>query len=337
VLRTAGAEAVFAANGPQAISLALSQQFDLVLMDLHLPGMDGCAATRTIHAQPGNERLPILAVTASHEAAELARCRAAGMQVAEEAPGAVDLLARMARALAATPQKPPAARAASKSARESEAPLRNRRPTPRPPDHTSSELDLDATLARLDGNFDMFRRLLRRFLLSHEHSGAEVERLLATGEFERARLLVHTLTGSAAAIGARRLPGACQELERALKRGNTTELEVPLREFEIALTATLNATRHALSAARSRAPSGTMPVIAARAAVEQLRRLVHEHDTAAVDALDLVRRLLPSEGADHLKTLEARIHAYDFEAASRELKKLGPALEPLVAEPQHGS
>ncbi len=68
-----------AEDGAEAVRLAGERDYDLILMDMQMPGLDGLAATRAIRARPGGERIPILAMTANAFAEDRARCLAAGM------------------------------------------------------------------------------------------------------------------------------------------------------------------------------------------------------------------------------------------------------------------
>lgn len=76
LLELDGHEAVPAASGPEALALLEASRFDLVLMDLHMPGMDGIAALGAIRAR--HPRLPVLAVTGDLSPAAESACRAAG-------------------------------------------------------------------------------------------------------------------------------------------------------------------------------------------------------------------------------------------------------------------
>jgi CheY-like chemotaxis protein len=79
-LRGAGHDVVFAANGVEAVAVIESEQFDLVLMDMEMPDMDGITATRAIRGLPGPMRnVPIVALTANALLEDAALCRAAGM------------------------------------------------------------------------------------------------------------------------------------------------------------------------------------------------------------------------------------------------------------------
>nr|WP_315196716.1 response regulator [uncultured Aquabacterium sp.] len=68
-----------AQTGLEALERVQAEPFDLVLMDVHMPVMDGLTATRRIRALPGRAELPIIAMTASVLADEREACREAGM------------------------------------------------------------------------------------------------------------------------------------------------------------------------------------------------------------------------------------------------------------------
>ena len=79
-LRSAGHEVVLAENGQDGIRLASEQNFDVILMDVRMPEMDGLEATRQIRALPAQYgNVPILALTAGVLPDDIAECEAAGM------------------------------------------------------------------------------------------------------------------------------------------------------------------------------------------------------------------------------------------------------------------
>jgi PAS domain S-box-containing protein len=80
VLEKAGHAVTCVPDGAQALAAAQGQAFDLVLMDMHMPEMDGIEATRRIRALPGPaSRMPIIALTANVLAGDMERCVEAGM------------------------------------------------------------------------------------------------------------------------------------------------------------------------------------------------------------------------------------------------------------------
>lgn len=90
-----------ATDGPSAVAAAAACKYDLILMDVQMPGMDGIEATMNIRALPGYERVPILALTADTNDDVRAACRQAGMDAFLNKPiHAVELLTTVRRYLA---------------------------------------------------------------------------------------------------------------------------------------------------------------------------------------------------------------------------------------------
>jgi len=79
ILGNEGIEVVTANNGLQAVEATRTQSFDLVLMDLNMPKMNGIDATVAIRALPGGQPPPIIAVTANATSAAFRACTDAGM------------------------------------------------------------------------------------------------------------------------------------------------------------------------------------------------------------------------------------------------------------------
>ena len=78
LLDHAGYEVLLARTGEEAVTLAVAEKPDMVLMDLTLPGIDGCEATRQIRAEPELGDIPIIALSAHAEEEKGAEARAAG-------------------------------------------------------------------------------------------------------------------------------------------------------------------------------------------------------------------------------------------------------------------
>ncbi len=99
LLVLAGHEVVTAEGGTEAVALVRDEAFDLILMDVHMPDMDGLAATRAIRAMGGHRgATPILALSADAMPEQVARCLAAGMDGHVAKPIVRDtLLAAVAR------------------------------------------------------------------------------------------------------------------------------------------------------------------------------------------------------------------------------------------------
>ncbi len=110
LLRRAGMQAEIANDGASGIDKTLSGGFDLVLMDMQMPDMDGLEATRRIRAQPAPRFVPIVAMTANALASDRERCLEAGMSDHLAKPfGLTDLWSLLARWLPPTGTRAPSA------------------------------------------------------------------------------------------------------------------------------------------------------------------------------------------------------------------------------------
>jgi CheY-like chemotaxis protein len=98
ILKRLGLEVVVHGDGPAVIAACARERFDLILMDMNLPGLDGLAATRTIRAgEAGGVHVPIIAITGHAFPEDRRRCLDAGMDDYLAKPLAMDLLQERVR------------------------------------------------------------------------------------------------------------------------------------------------------------------------------------------------------------------------------------------------
>ena len=202
VLELEGAAVDIAADGRQASSRLAStpEAFDVVLMDIQMPEMDGCDAARRVRAVVGPSAPPIIALTAGALEEERARALASGMCDFIAKPFDLD---RMIRAIL---------RAAGRST-----------VTPRPPQEQGAApripgVETEEALQRMGGDRDLQDRVMRGFVEQLGDAAERAQADWATGLRLEAAGRLHALKGAAANIGAADAAAAAGRVERLLRR-----------------------------------------------------------------------------------------------------------------------
>jgi signal transduction histidine kinase/FixJ family two-component response regulator/HPt (histidine-containing phosphotransfer) domain-containing protein len=213
LLAGVGVEVDMAEDGARALALlgaAPPTHYDLVLMDLQMPRLDGHDTTAAIRADTRFDALPIVALTAHAEPALRARCAAQGMEDFVSKPIVPEELWRVAARWMRPRAAPPAAPAAAprvEAARRDDAAS--------PP--SVAGLDVHAAVRALGGSVSLYREVLKRFAQAQAGFAAELQRCRAEGRHVDALRLVHTLKGLAGTIGAADLGRHAAEFETGLR------------------------------------------------------------------------------------------------------------------------
>jgi two-component system, sensor histidine kinase and response regulator len=208
-----------AENGRVALEKASEMAYDLILMDVQMPVMDGLTATQMIRAQPGLGSLPILAMTSNAFNEDRQACLAAGMDDFVAKPVLPrELYATLLRWLSKKGRSEVAAVESASAEKTVVAPALTDTefavmPDPLPP---IDGMDYAPPLQVLRGNIAKYKALLRLFAQSHKDDMQAALKLLADGDKQAVRHLAHSLKGVSSTLGAYRVCDLVTQLENAL-------------------------------------------------------------------------------------------------------------------------
>ena len=355
LLQGVGASVKVAGNGSEAVELLSDgpqpPPFDVVLMDLQMPVMDGYQATTKLRADPRFARLPIIAMTAHATLEERQRCLAAGMNdhiskpidpgnlyetvaryyhPSAVASASLPAVSPVSQSEPPQPAQPPALSplggAVALAAVAASAP---------PADELPPLADLHAKdgLSRVAGNRKLYLKLLRQFTEQQGSAPAQIAEALACDDVPLAERLAHTVKGVAGSLGAAGVQTVAAKLEQAIARkAPATELAPVLQEFRTRLDDFVTRLRAALPAAEPvtpiAAPAGTLDLEQARRVVPEMVAHLNNFDPAAGECLEahraLFRALLPGPA---FAAFEQQVSGFAFAEALA-------ALQPAAT--QHG-
>ncbi|MGB5733727.1 MAG: response regulator, partial [Thiohalocapsa sp.] len=232
MLKRMGYRADVVSNGNEALNALKLLPYDLVLMDVQMPEMDGLEATRRFRAlEAGTGRhMPILAMTAHASLSDRERCLNAGMDDFVTKPVQREVLGRII--------------AANLNKRRSETPM-SKLSDPKATDsnHMDAEhvtsadggFTLEVMIQRLDNDEEIAREIAEIFVVSSEELLAELITAVADGQADVIRARAHSIKGSAGNIGADAVQDLAASMEDAARDGDLAQASQALSPLKRAL------------------------------------------------------------------------------------------------------
>ncbi|CAK0757332.1 two-component system, sensor histidine kinase and response regulator [uncultured Gammaproteobacteria bacterium] len=211
ILESAGATVIVAASGQETLDILAQKitRFDVVLMDIQMPGMDGYETTRAIRSQPEFHTLPIIAMTANAMPDDRLQCLAAGMNDHISKPLDIE---RLLTAIAQCNQ--PGNQPGNQPVRKDSAAMS----TPEPSSGEGQEIDLALALKNAGGDGELVKEILKVFIETFADADQTMARLLAAEDLAAIADYAHTVKGVAANIGAASLSAVAGMLQNAARR-----------------------------------------------------------------------------------------------------------------------
>jgi len=240
-LQRGGAQIDIAETGREAVARATAEEYDVILMDIHMPQLDGIEATRILREQ--GLTLPIIAVSADALSTSKAAAFEAGCDAYITKPIDFDLLLNEIASMLPGAEEPNLGRRSSDRSAEVESaesvdnlalgilPLRR-----------LPGIDVAQAIHGHNGNIKLMIKLMGDFGRYYGDAGSKVRNFVTQEQFQEAERLAHNLHGVAGSFGAKRLKEASKTLELALAEGDSKNLIGLVQSFEVALLEVLEST-----------------------------------------------------------------------------------------------
>ncbi len=321
LLEGSGIRLVTAPNGQKAVeTLFNSAPFDLVLMDINMPVMDGYAATSIIREYPKYDNVPIVAMTANITESDMNKTKSAGMQDFIGKPVDIDqfytillkYIKPRARIGDVQPMKPAAETAQTRN--------------PAASGDTLPGVDMQEGLARINGNTQAYDRILKKYAELFSDIIPRLETAYKNSRREEGRQLAHNLKGLSGNIGAKEIYRLAAEIEAAFKGegGNITALLGVLSEKLVPLLRAIEARSAAEQANAEPVRKEPINPAALSGLIESL--LVSAGKKKALEVRQGCKTLqqyeLPRELDAHFKALFASAEQYRYDEMVKYLQAI---------------
>jgi PAS domain S-box-containing protein len=295
-------------HGGEALERVKSRHYDVILMDMQMPVMDGLEATQLIRQLPAYRSVPIIAMTANAFEEDRQQCMAAGMNDFLTKPFDPDMLfAMLIRWIPGS----------------SKTSINTTKPHQIDQLGNSPHLNIENGLRSFSGKQENYLKMLQRFLTSHLDDALLIETTLAKGERETARRQAHTLKGVAALLGLEQVRESATTLEQDLK------LSESAHDVSILIGHLGESLKSCESAVRQLIGEPPTPESITIDPFELGQRVVLLESALATDNLEAVEvwreikpQLLQLVGNDRIKALHQQLEQYDLPAALEILRSI---------------
>ncbi|OWV08086.1 MULTISPECIES: response regulator [unclassified Fibrobacter] len=222
LLNSVGLSSMIANNGKEALDMLQKDSFDLVLMDIQMPIMDGLTATKEIRAREDEyfKNVPILAMSARAFQKDTEECLAAGMNAHIVKPIDPSLLyEELAKFLAVAAESSKVVTdgdSSDLSQEDSEFLAKFQK---------IRDLDAEAGLYHSNSNRNVFLKILQGFVRDYGGTSFNLRQMIESVRYDEAARIVHTIKGLCGTIGANHLQNLGATLESQLSQGQCNAID----------------------------------------------------------------------------------------------------------------
>jgi PAS domain S-box-containing protein len=314
-------------NGQEALDMVAIKNYDLVLMDMQMPVMDGITATIAIRKNATFNELPIIAMTANARLEDKEKCLNAGMQDHISKPIDPEELFRALLKWIKPNQVVQSVESTQND--EDQMPVENSTPEVNLGNILTIEnLDIELGLQRVLGNKTLYLNILRKYVTNADTVVEEIRTALNDGDKQTAERLAHTIKGINGNIGATLLQQQAAELESLIRNNEElANIEPKLAAFSQMLNDMATCIKNGLP---SQEPHITKAVDMSKApdVIKQLTDLLEADNSKAgaviEDNLDLLRFVL---GTKAFAKIDRAVKQFDLDEALEFLKERLAELE----------
>ncbi|TAK60021.1 PAS domain S-box protein [Methylobacter sp.] len=311
LLTDAGFDVDIANNGREAVEMMAQRAYDIVLMDMQMPVMDGITAAIEIRKDARYQELPIVAMTANAMQQDKEKCAKAGMVDHVAKPIDPDELFRALlkwikpKIAAVTSEK------ATAEKQESDLPV-------------IDGLDVELGMRRVLGKKPSYLKMLRNYVVNQENTSSELRAAIDADDRASAERIAHSAKGVSGNIGAIGLQEIAGELERMIKEGaDRDDILAKLAIFSQQQSALIKALKANLPAEKVRNPTENVDTSKAAEVLTRLKKLLAFDDSKSKEVFEenfgLLRVVL---GTEVFTKVDQAVKQFDFALALQHIDNI---------------